>query len=340
VLKIDLLPRHFAVARRNKSLIVLMVLLIIPTIVVMTSWTHKLNKQKAAIEAKIAEVQPDADKATELNNQANAERSRIQPILDKIAFIEAADKCGGQFFDRFYAINQFISNKAQVSSFTITPTTVSFTATVQSWDDLKRFLLNLMRCPHITNISYSGPGVSGGAIVGTATAAAAAGPGPGAGMPGPPGGPGMMPGGPAMGPPGGGPGAPAMPGMMPGGPGGPGPGAPGMPPGGAGPAAAAAAPGAAAAGPIDITISATLVEPINVPTPPSAAPAAPAGGVTMAGAAGGMGMGPGMMGPGMMGPGMGPGMGMPPGPGMGPGMGAGPGTAAGNETGASAEGEE
>jgi len=309
VLRIDLLPRHFAVARRNKGLIVLMVVLVIPVLIGMMSWTAKLSADKAAIQSQIDKVRPDADKAQELSSEATAERAKVAPVQQKIAFIAAADECGGQFFDRFYAVSEWISNKARISNFTITPpNTVSFSAELQNSEDLARFILNLLRCPHLTGISITS---SGGALAGGAIAPGGAGGGPpmGGGAPGmPPGmrpGAGGMPGAPGPGAPGG-PGGPGMPGA-------PGPGGPGMPGGMAGPAAGptrTAGPGA-----ISLTVSASLVEPVSVPAPPAPAVAAMAGGT-----AGGMGMG----GPGMGGPGM---PGMPGGPGRGgPGMG-GPGAA-------------
>ncbi|MCK4324097.1 MAG: hypothetical protein KAW89_06165, partial [Armatimonadetes bacterium] len=203
--------------------------------------------------------------------------------------------------DRFHSINKYIWAEPQMprmSSFSITGgSSVQFTVRVQGTAGVGRFLLNLLRCPDLTGISYSGvPGGRSIAASGAGAVTTGGAPGmPGPGRLGPPGMPGGVarPGG--MGPVG-------MPGAM--------PGPPGLPGAVATPQAAGVEPGSPNE-PITLQISATLTKPITTPIPPG-------GGM----AAGGMGMGGPMMGPGMMGPGgmpMGPGMmgpgGMPMGPG-------------------------
>jgi len=319
VLRINLLPRTYAIARRNTALFVLVLAVVVASIFGWLAVVGALKVQDNAVQADIAKVKPDADRYTQLTGDAQAASSRVQPLQDKLDFIAAADTSGGQFFDRFYAINEFIAGTAQVTSFTINPpTSVSFMVTMPA-ADYPRFMLNMIRCPHLTGISISGVTQPGTAILpGTAGQAAggggggamgpgagmgpgamgAAGGGPGAMMPGGGGGGAMMPGGGgAMGPGAGamGPGAGAM------GPGagamGPGAGA-GMPTGGAGGAAVPG--GTAGRGIITVSVNATLVDPIVMPTlPSSAAPVTmAAAGVGAPGMAGGPGMG-GAMGSGM-----------------------------------------
>jgi len=315
VLKIDLLPKHFAIARQNKRILVVAVILLVVVLVVFSLKYKAIQADMSRTEEAIAKVGPIADQVRELEVEISEKQSWLDPIRGKIDFIKKADESGSKFFDRFHSINKYIWQGARMSSFSITssgggaamqmpsrgmvgmgpgsgfgaaqPTggtasTVQFTVEVRGDAGVGRFLLNLLRCPDLTNITYSG--VSGGqSIEASGAGAVATGAGPrmsGAGMTGP----GGMP--PGM----------AGPGMRgPGGMLGPGMAGPGMMGPGGIPTAASGVVGVEPGSPnepITLQISATLTEPIAVPAPPTQAVAAAEMG--------------GLMTPGMMGPGMGP----------------------------------
>ncbi len=301
MLKIDLLPKHFAIARTNKRILAIGIILLL--VVGAGFWVkHRaIGGEIVNVQAAIAALKPDVEEVGKLEKEISEKQGRLDPIKSKIDFVEKADKTGEEYFDRFHSINKYIWAEPQMprmSSFSITGgSSVQFTVRVQGTAGVGRFLLNLLRCPDLTGISYSGvPGGRSIAASGAGAVTTGGAPGmPGPGRLGPPGMPGGVarPGG--MGPVG-------MPGAM--------PGPPGLPGAVATPQAAGVEPGSPNE-PITLQISATLTKPITTPIPPG-------GGM----AAGGMGMGGPMMGPGMMGPGgmpMGPGMmgpgGMPMGPG-------------------------
>jgi len=304
VLKIDLLPKHFAVARTNKRILAIGIILLVAVGAGFWVKQKAIGGEIVKVQAAIAELKPTVVEVGELETEISEKQTQLDPIKSKIDFVEKADMTGEEYFDRFHSINEYIWDEAQMSDFSISGgSSVQFTVRVQGTAGVGRFLLNLLRCPDLTNISYSGvPGGRSIAAAGTGAVTTGGAPGmPGPGMMGPPGrppGPGMM------GPPGpsGMPGGVPRPGGM--------PGPAGLPGAGATPQAAGVEPGSPNE-PITLQITATLTKPITPPTPPG-------GGA----AAGGMGMGGPMMGPGMMGPGgmpMGPGMmgpgGMPMGPG-------------------------
>ncbi len=282
MLKIDLLPRHFAVARTNKMVLTAMIILLV---LVLGGWMAVIGGVKSSItrvEKETEEIAPTAKEARDTQAEADAKQSELQPITDKVEFVAKADESGGQFWDRFHAVNEYIYNKAQITNFSVTTAgQVNFTATVGDTTECARFVLNLIRCPAISNVAVSGlpAGVS---IEGAGGASMSFSPmGGGMGM----GGPGMDPG--------------MDPGMM----------APGMEPGmddpgmmGGGPQPSA---GSSAAGEIVLSVTASLMEAVEEPTPPGMGGG---GGAMGMGAMGGMGMDPGM-GPGMdpsMDPGMAP----------------------------------
>lgn len=262
MLKIDLLPRHFAIARTNRKLIILAILVLIG---IVGFWFFKLNSintQMAETEEKLAVAKKIADEVRELESNISEKQGLLDPIQGKVDFVKQADESGGQFWDRFHAINEYIWSEAQMTDFAISGSNqVEFTVTVRGTLGVGRFLLNLLRCPAITNITYSGmPGGAGAVGAGGGAGRPAAGApmmGPGMGM--------MRPG--MMGP-----------GMM-------GQVAP------QGPATVAGGEPGSPNEAIPLRISATLIEPITIPQPPrAAAEEAEAG------------MAEGMMRPGMMPP--------------------------------------
>jgi Flp pilus assembly protein TadG len=365
VLRIDLLPKSFALARFNK---LLLVVLIVVLGVCAGGWMMYATKVQAQIDdvaASITKVQPDATAYDSTMAEISAKQADAAPIAAKVKFVDDANRSGLLYWDQYEKVRRYIYPRARLLDFSITaPNQCHFSVTVRGTTEYARFLIDLLRCPYLTITSFTP--LSGGRSVpsagepeagqwptahgktstaglpqkpaGAAGGVPGMGPvGPGAGgMPGM-GGPGGMPGGapggmPGMGGPGGAPGG--MPGM--GGPGGMPGGAPGgMPgmggaPGGGGGGSATTSPDKQD---ITISVSGTLAINISTATPPGMAPAGGMGG--MGGGMPGMGGGGGM--PGMSGPG-GPGGGM---PGMGGGAGAGakggaaPGAKAGGKAGGS-----
>ncbi len=276
MLKIDLLPRHFAVARANKFMLTVMIVLLIVTLVGWMGIIGGVKLKIAAADAVFNEVHPTAEKTRAAEAETASKQADLKPIEDKVNFVADADKCGGQYWDSFHAINEYIYDKAQITSFSITGgSAVNFNAIVGDTTDCARFVLNLIRCPLLTNVSFSG--LPAGAPVegaGGATSSFSAGGGAGEmGMD-----PGMM-------------GEPGMDMGM------------GMGMGGGSPGGQVNA-----NGDIVLAVSATLVEPLSEPLPPGAAVAGGGGmGMGMGMGMEGPGMGPGMEGPGMQDPGMAPG---------------------------------
>jgi len=157
LLKIDLLPRHFAVARTNKLWIAIMM---VGLIVVTLGWGGQVMATVKNIEktkTEFEQVKKTADEVRDRESKTQQKRAELQPIADKVDFVEKADTSGEQFWDRFHAINRYIYNRAQISRFAITPpSTVAFDATVANTTECARFVLNLMRCPHLGSISIAG----------------------------------------------------------------------------------------------------------------------------------------------------------------------------------------
>jgi hypothetical protein len=309
LLKIDLLPGHFAAARAAKSMLFVMVAVLLLTILGCFGMLMMKKSELAKVTQERDAAKSKADEVRGIEADAQAKEGLAAPIDAKVTFIEDADGCGEQWWDALDKVNRYIYAQAKVTTIRITPpNAVHFEVDVPDTTSCGRFVLNLIRCPDITGIRIGGAPPGGEGIGPNARASGGGGGAMGGMAEGGMGGPmaGGMPGAPGAGPPGG------MGGPMMGG------GMPGM--GGGAPAGG----GSAAGGPIHLSVDATLTTALTTPAPGGGAAAAAGG---MPGGAPG---GGGMMGGGMTGaPGgsmMGPGGGM---PGAGGGGGAAPGPPAG-----------
>lgn len=259
----------------NKILVALIIVLLLAEMGALGVMLVSIKGQQADVEAELDKTTKIADETRSLESEISSKEADLAPIQAKIDFVEEANKSGEQYWDRFHAINEYIYENAQMRRFSLTgPSSVNFTVIVGDTTDAARFVLDLVHCPALSNISVSGlpAGMSIEGIGGTTR---------GGGFQ-PMGGPEEMMGEPGM---------MDEPGMM----------EPGM--GAMGPMGGGSAPQASASGDITLNVTASLVEPVSEP--------APSGGAGGGGGAGmGMGMGPGME-PGMGPEGMPPGMGEP-----------------------------
>ncbi len=254
----------------------MLTVMIVLLLVTLVGWMAIIGGVKSKITAANAEfdkVHPTAEETRAAETETASKQSELQPIADKVQFVTDADECGGQYWDSFHAINEYIYERAQITSFSITGgSAVNFNAIVGDTTECARFVLNLIRCPLLTNVSFSG--LPAGAAVegagGATSSFSAGGAAPGMGMD-----PGMM----------GEPGMDMGMGM-------------GMEMGGG-----SAGGNVNADGDIVLAVSATLVEGLSEPMPPGSAVAGGAG-MGMGMDMGGMAMEPGMEGmgdPGMPG---------------------------------------
>jgi len=157
VLRVDLLPKVIVQGRRNVTVTMFCLIGIVVTAIVMFLMLQQVKNNIAQTEEKLADAKQRADAVRKIKNEAKAKDAELAPIQAKIDFVDAADASGEQFFDRFWKINEYIYSRAQMSSFEISPpASVKFTIQIADTTEAGRFLLNLIRCPHITGIQISG----------------------------------------------------------------------------------------------------------------------------------------------------------------------------------------
>ena len=131
MLKIDLLPRHFAIARKNKALLAMFVVLLAATGLAWFWQGMQIAGQINAVAANEAALQSDLSQVDSYTSKTSAKQADLKPIKDKVDFADTADKSGRGYWKAYHAINEYIWEGAQVTDFSISCAgKVDFTVTV------------------------------------------------------------------------------------------------------------------------------------------------------------------------------------------------------------------
>ncbi len=124
---------------------------------IMFLWIQQIKANISRAEEELATVTAVANEVRNIQAETTSKQAELDPIQAKIDFVDDADGSGLPYFDRFWKINEYIYQNAQMTDFQITPpSSVSFTITVNGTTEAGRFLLNLIFCPHINGIQVSG----------------------------------------------------------------------------------------------------------------------------------------------------------------------------------------
>ena len=108
MLKIDLLPKHFAIARKNKQLLALFV---IALVVVAGAWYYQATQLSAATEkvkADEAVYAGDAKLVDQYTQETSAKQADLAPIKARLDFVDAANALGPKYWKAFHAVNDYI----------------------------------------------------------------------------------------------------------------------------------------------------------------------------------------------------------------------------------------
>lgn len=182
MLKIDLLPPWVRHAITNKKLLAVLVLILLIGGLGFASLLLKTGKELSVAQEELEDATRRADEVRKVEGEAQSISGRLKPIADKVDFIAQADESGYPYWDRFYEIAEYIYGGAELRFFGIMarpagglvgdgsaealyslsgPSGVdcAFGVTVKNTNEAARFILNLIRCPELSNIgiSYSIP---------------------------------------------------------------------------------------------------------------------------------------------------------------------------------------
>ena len=179
MLKIDLLPPRVPRTRANKKLLAALGLLLILALLGNGFMLLNLDTKLKGAKADLEDAQKRANVVRDVEKKTGEISGRLKPIADKVKFIRQADECGYPYWDRFYEIAEYIYGGAELHMFGImaqgagglvgegdpealyhvsgpSGTDCGFAVTVKNPNECGRFILNLIRCPELSEIRISG----------------------------------------------------------------------------------------------------------------------------------------------------------------------------------------
>lgn len=157
MIKINLLPPGIFEARAIKRLIVLFAVLVVGIVGGCMYYTSKVNaeKEQYASDAVIAEGL--RDKAKNIFDMAKAERGKIQPITEKLTFMDEVLAHNLKYPKLYEELSKFTYHKVIYSQLSVSQDgTVTIAAYAPSLMDAGRYLLNMYRATHL----FSSVGIS------------------------------------------------------------------------------------------------------------------------------------------------------------------------------------
>jgi len=175
-IKINLLPPGIYEKKIVRNIAILFAVLAMAIAGAGVGYRLKLGKDIAVMTAQADEVERKKAIVDDIKKKAADERAKIQPMKDKIAFIEAVYNYNEKWPALYEELARYTYGKVVYHSVTPTQDGLEIVATIPSIGDVGRFLLNMYRASHIfSSVAISGlPGYppGGGAGAGSSELAA------------------------------------------------------------------------------------------------------------------------------------------------------------------------
>lgn len=177
MLRINLLPEHFAQARAAKKMMFLFAGLIALVIVGWMFLSVNLSRQIAYLEQQYNGPKTEGMPADMPEDGYHAEAERVRaieaeaqklqddrkPYGVRVDFIEALEKVPQQYVDALEGIEPYIYENARINGLDIAGGNVTMQVSTTSTSDAGRFYLNILRCPALQNVTIQ-VGSGGGGI--------------------------------------------------------------------------------------------------------------------------------------------------------------------------------
>lgn len=162
MLKINLLPEHFALARKTKQLLALFAVLLVIVAVVWVGYSLKLSAARVAEQARIDEFRPKAAAVDTLESETGAIKRQVPTFARRVVVVRQLEKLPERYIEEFDKVKRYIFANVRVLSWSIDGGEIRIDAEADTAMDVGRFYLNINRCPYITNIGFSAWSGGGG----------------------------------------------------------------------------------------------------------------------------------------------------------------------------------
>ncbi|MCC6484102.1 MAG: hypothetical protein IT209_04570 [Armatimonadetes bacterium] len=163
MLTINLIPRYYFERQAVRKLMTLFGVLLLVIVVAMLGLMMQVQGKINQANEEIAQNQANADKATQLEQQAQQVRQEIEPTKQKVDYINAVMKYNTQYLPVLQGLTKYTYRN--IEYFSVTPASDGASITIQGWApsivDAGRYLLGLYRATNLFKNVSSFTGVPG-----------------------------------------------------------------------------------------------------------------------------------------------------------------------------------
>ena len=165
-IRIDLLPRYVALRRWFKRILAVCLMLVSAFAAILFVIYYREQLRLSTLKTNLANVRIFADKTDAAQKAADAATTEAQPLQSNVNFLVDAGRSGPERAALLDLIRRYVYNGAVVGSLDISDGKIAkFSGMVRTPDDYARFLLNLRQGTVPVGILFAGS-VDGGGIVG------------------------------------------------------------------------------------------------------------------------------------------------------------------------------
>jgi len=169
VLKINLLPAYVYERRRVRKAAIGFSLLFVAVVFGMLAWWAVLNSKQKGLQAQVTDMEMKAQEVARLEQEAQAEESRMPVIQAKVAFIEGLKEYNLQIPKLYEELAKYTYSRVLYRSVQPSGSQLTIEAHARTLGDCGRYLMNLYRATHLfSSVAISGvpgwPSGGGGGV--------------------------------------------------------------------------------------------------------------------------------------------------------------------------------
>lgn len=145
-IRINLLPPEIPAARRAKKLIPVAIILILLSVLGTGGWVFMWMRGVTIHEDALADATQKADAVHALESRTSEEQAKVAPLQDMIAFLDQFETHSSKYADVVEAVARYLPASCTIESINVNDDSVQFSTVVGDTEELIKLLINMNRC--------------------------------------------------------------------------------------------------------------------------------------------------------------------------------------------------
>jgi Tfp pilus assembly protein PilN len=145
-IRINLLPPEIPAARRAKKLIPVAIILILLSVLGTGGWVFMWMRGVTIHEDVLADATQKADAVHALESRTSEEQAKVAPLQDMIAFLDQFETHSSKYADVVEAVARYLPASCTIESINVNDDSVQFSTVVGDTEELIKLLINMNRC--------------------------------------------------------------------------------------------------------------------------------------------------------------------------------------------------